>query len=115
MNKFFKKIAGTLGFGHMTDEERAQDELRIRKRFEEYNALATEEAGKHSYVPALFDSDTIDVICLKNLLTGEDWSLETIHWAETENQERRRQVGQPDFPPYLLVKNEYEIQNLERK
>ena len=112
MNKFFKKIIGI--FGYVTDEDYAQLVLDIRERLEQYNAHAAEQAKKHDYVPAVFDSDNIDRICKYELHQYPDWSMELIEMVEVENLERRRLADLTQCNPYSL-KNEYEIQNLKGK
>ena len=112
MNKFFKKIIGI--FGYVTDEDYAQLVLDIRERLQQYNAHAVEQAKKHDYVPAVFDSWQIDHICEYELRWYPDWSMELIEMVEVENLERRRLADLTQCNPYLL-KNEYEIQNLKGK
>jgi hypothetical protein len=110
MMSFFKKIAGI--FGYVTDEDYAQLVLDIRERLEQYNAHAVEEAEKHEYVPAIFDSWQIDQICEYELRLYPDWSMDLIAKVEEENQGRRRLADLNHCNPYSL-KNEYEIQNLK--
>jgi hypothetical protein len=107
MNKFFKNIAGI--FGYVTDEDYALD---LSKRLEQYNAHAVEQAKKHDYVPAVFDSWQIDHICKYGSQMYPDWDMELIEKVEVKNQERRRLADLNQCNPYSL-KNEYEIQNLK--
>jgi hypothetical protein len=63
-------------------------ELDIRERLEQYNAHAVEQAKKHDYVPAVFDSE-IDHICEYELRWQHDWSVDLIELVEVEDGEER--------------------------